>query len=186
MAHTINLNDTDGGRSYDLQTVLMGEVTGETGKWDRDITVRTPVGERTVTVARDARVMRAGLSISVHDINSGENIKAVGSWKGNVFSAVQLDVTSSRNDQGNYFGKIDRIDYNDREFRVKVGRSVYRVEADNARVTDYGRQISFRDLRNGQEVRIYGDLRGDTIYADSIDRGGYYSRGGKDYKPIAD
>lgn len=187
-AHSINIGGPDSrGGSNNLQTIVMGEVVRNSDAWDRNLTVRTPVGEVTMAVPREAKVIRNGDYISVHEIDRGDIVRALGTWRGNTFTANQIDVTTggSSRDRDRYFGRIEHINYDRREFKLKVGRDEYTVKARDAEIVDSGDRLSFRELKNGQDVWTSGDRRGDTIYADRIDRGSYYykNRESKEREP---
>lgn len=95
-ANTIKINGSDSRNDRSYRAALTGEVTRSTSRWNRKLTVRTPRGEVSVEVKRDAKVIRNGRSISVHDINTGETIRATGIWQGNSYTAERVDVTASR------------------------------------------------------------------------------------------
>lgn len=185
-ANTINIGGPDSRPGSGRSSILIGEVTRNTTLWDRNIKVKSPLGERTVKVPQNVDITRDGRGVSIHDINKGEIVRVLGRWSGDTMIANQVDVIGDRDYQDDYFGKIEKIDYNDREFRIKVRDRNYYIIARDADIFDNDRRISFRDLKNGQSVWITGDLRGDTIYADRIQRGGrYYKNKPGEYKPVA-
>jgi hypothetical protein len=57
---------------------LVGRVVNTAGKFNRHIQVRAGGVEWTINVADNAPVMHAGRSVSVHDINLGTYVRAVG------------------------------------------------------------------------------------------------------------
>lgn len=162
-AHTVNVGGPDPG-SPGIDSILSGVVTRDTGLFDRNLVVRTLLGEKRVEIPRGADVRIDGSYGSVHEIRRGDQIRAVGRWSGDVFVVRQLVATRAGDTE---LGEIVRI--SGYELTVRIDSRNYYVYVRNAVIRLDGRSISVRDLRVGDRITISGDKRGSVIYADRID-----------------
>jgi hypothetical protein len=66
----------------------------------RDIKVRMDSGrEVTIHVPHDARVVRDGQPISVHDLTGDDVVRVIGSFNGDDFKATRIDVLRPYGDE---------------------------------------------------------------------------------------
>lgn len=167
---------------------IEGRVTRTPSRLDRKLRVEmrgwsSGRGESIeVDVPKDARVMRRGRSISVHEIQTGETVYMEGTWSRSEFRPVRIEVgdTASWRDLGRTAstmqGRIQQIDYRNRELVIDTVGGERRVYCDRARIYDGGRERRFEDLRRGDRVQIKGNISRSTIDAERIDAGGLTSR----------
>jgi len=89
------------GRDGDDDHHLIGRVSRESDKYStRDIKVRLDSDhDVTVHVPHEARVIRGGRPISVHELTVDDVVRVVGSYDGSDFTATRIDVLQPYSDE---------------------------------------------------------------------------------------
>ena len=132
----------------------------------REIRVSTGAAEWTVEIPRDARIRRGDEFISMHRLNSGEYVRIEGERiDSGRFRADRVEVAYQASDerprdQESYRGSVKDVDEGDRTFRFRVNIfETYTVRMTrSARIVRDGREVSFREIRDGRDVRVHGHL----------------------------
>jgi hypothetical protein len=159
-------------------------VTGTIERIDprgRTFRLRTPY--RTYDVdARDADVMSASRNRRFADLREGERVTVTGEVRGSRLVADQIrdadrydrDTTYSRSDRETITGTVEDVDALNRTFRIRglSGGVTIRVTADSELRDADGGRIAFRDLREGDRVRVSGDRSGSFLVADRVEMTG--------------
>lgn len=159
------------------EDVLVGQVTRRSSPMStRNIRVAARGEEWFVEVPKDARVIRDGQPISIHDVREGEWVRVQGERVGDAYhiraDAIRVgDAPDTRpwsssgprwNDGASYEGTVRDVAPDEGTFRLRLNRfetCTVQVGGD-VRVTRNGRRASLRDLREGSRVRVYGRLDG--------------------------
>lgn len=130
-----------------------------------------------VDVPRNADVIKHGRRISVHDVRTGDVIRAEGQWSGKKFVACGLIVNEGDSwlihdrdrDYRTIEGRIRNIDYLGRNFTLDSSNGSRTVYADRARVWRDGGIVNFDELLRGQTIWVRGNLDGHRIDAERIE-----------------
>jgi hypothetical protein len=102
LSQDIDAARTEGHNAdVDSDHTLVGRVSQESDRLlSRDIKVELePDHEVTVHVPHDARVMRSGHPISVHDLTTDDVVRVSGSYNGDDFDATKIDVLQTYMDE---------------------------------------------------------------------------------------
>ena len=181
-AASVNVRAMDEKESS-TKRIIQGRVVKDTTFFGRKLRV-TPVGSDQclpdlfeVEVPRRAEVVKHGRKISVHEIRTGDAIRAAGSWRNPGFVAVKIQVNYghawSDYDRGRVYrifrGRIASIDPLGRRFALDTEAGERQVYAERARVWRADDLCGFDDLRRGAEVRVRGNADGNLIDAERIE-----------------
>lgn len=183
---------------YDSRTrEVSGVVTRDTSVFDRKIRVRLDDGqERTFKVPKDARVMRDGRSISIHDVKKDDYVRVrVDRYRSDGdLTPIRVDVLGRYDDRWNdgrwnddrwdegrrdngwdrdtsrneTRGSVVNIDSRNGILRIDVNGRTLRTDVRRAEIRDSRGSMPLRDLQRGDRVTVYGRRDGDTIQATRV------------------
>jgi hypothetical protein len=154
-----------------------GEITGRVTDVDRSrrrFSVRRD-GGGTVRVAYDSGTSVRGLDRNdATRIRDGDSVRVEGRWETReLLTARRIDVRGGSDRDGDWRsgdqGRIEFIGPRRREMRTRFGRTTWLVDVQRAEFRAGGRRISVDDLRDGDPVRIYGEVRDGKIRATRVE-----------------
>jgi Domain of unknown function (DUF5666) len=156
-----------------------GSVSGRVSDVDvgrRRFTVQPDRGSSTrVSYDRDTTVR--GLDRNDPSrLRNGDRVRVDGRWAAReMLEARRIEVQDRSGPDSNWrsgdTGRVQSIDRSGRRLRVRFGRETYDVDVRDADIRGGGRRLRPTDLRSGDQVRIFGDLRNGEIRADRVRRG---------------
>lgn len=136
----------------------------------RMIEIQEPDGRLTTVLVRDyTEIIRGGERLDFEDLRVGDRVvlNLITDTRGRL-AADRIEIVSDRGLRY-VVGEITQIDTRAQLLWVNTDRGRIRVDAYQAEVIRNGRTVRFSDLREGDNVRISGDLTGTTVKADRIE-----------------
>jgi len=181
-----------GGSSINSRLIFTGRVTKDTKDVSRKIIVTSNGVERRLSVPARTPIFQAGEPASVHELRKGDIVRVSAvrasptEWK-----ALRIDVTSSADlhrasaydTYGDRYanriaddraistkeysgtGIVRGVDRDNRSFDIQVGDNIRTIYTDNSAFHGF-RNVN--ELREGDRVRIHGNLDGRDVFANDV------------------